>query len=380
MRSESTYQAARMVSEQIRNHFEHQLEIAGQRGEQDLPVAPPLPAIEAMLDVAFWASLRREEGYSPRISLAFISPEAAEDPLVLAQHLPLRPATLVKISPGVERPGIYLGVWYHHDELYVWGTVKKVPGLCFVLDVSEPGLLVVKHRQANGFGKFTNVAVFNGDQVRVVDNHFAERVQKSQILESFFRDTPSEYWQHSFSLWTQLAVSMRAHKHGGILLIVPSQSESWKQSIIHPLKYPIVSGTSYLQQLIVQNSSDEASPAMQAQLRHELESLAGLTAIDGATVITDRYELLTFGAKIIRREGGETVQHIVMHEPVLGNEPLLANPAQSGGTRHLAAAQFVQDQRDALAMVASQDGYFTVFACLPGEKEVQAYRIDTLLL
>ena len=30
--------------------------------------------------------------------------------------------------------------------------------------------------------------------------------------------------------------------------------------------------------------------------------------------------------------------------------------------RHLAAAQFVHDQRDAVALVASQDGFFTLFA------------------
>jgi len=41
---------------------------------------------------------------------------------------------------------------------------------------------------------------------------------------------------------------------------------------------------------------------------------------------------------------------------------VLAEPAQFGGTRHLSAAQFVHDQRDAIALVASQDGRFTVFA------------------
>ena len=34
-------------------------------------------AIEAITDAAFWASLRREEGYSPKISLAFLPPEQA---------------------------------------------------------------------------------------------------------------------------------------------------------------------------------------------------------------------------------------------------------------------------------------------------------------
>jgi len=53
---------------------------------------------------------------------------------------------------------------------------------------------------------------------------------------------------------------------------------------------------------------------------------------------------------------------------------------QNGGTRHLSAAQFVYDQRDALALVASQDGRFTIFAWSPCEEMVHGHRVDTLLL
>ena len=56
------------------------------------------------------------------------------------------------------------------------------------------------------------------------------------------------------------------------------------------------------------------------------------------------------------------------------------HPAQNGGTRHLAAAQFVYDQRNALALVASQDGNFTVFAWSENLNLVHAHRIDVLLL
>ena len=56
------------------------------------------------------------------------------------------------------------------------------------------------------------------------------------------------------------------------------------------------------------------------------------------------------------------------------------HPTQLGGTRHLSAAQFVHDQRDAVALVASQDGRFTVFAWSPCEDMVHAHRVETLLL
>jgi DNA integrity scanning protein DisA with diadenylate cyclase activity len=67
-------------------------------------------------------------------------------------------------------------------------------------------------------------------------------------------------------------------------------------------------------------------------------------------------------------------------EPTEGFIPLNADPSQLGGTRHLSAAQFAHDQRDAIALVASQDGRFTVFAWSDYEQMVHAHRIETLLL
>ena len=54
-------------------------------------------------------------------------------------------------------------------------------------------------------------------------------------------------------------------------------------------------------------------------------------------------------------------------EPIEGGGRAMVHPSQLGGTRHLSAAQFVHDQRDAIALVASQDGRFTVFAWSPCE-------------
>jgi len=117
-----------------------------------------------------------------------------------------------------------------------------------------------------------------------------------------------------------------------------------------------------------------------AAVRKAVDTVAGLTAVDGATVINDQYEVLAFGAKIRRPEGSAPVEVMVATEPVVGDRPEVVNPVQTGGTRHLSAAQFVHDQRDGLALVASQDGRFTVFAWSPCEQMVHAHRVDTLLL
>jgi hypothetical protein len=67
-------------------------------------------------------------------------------------------------------------------------------------------------------------------------------------------------------------------------------------------------------------------------------------------------------------------------EPVVGAAARVVHPTELGGTRHLSAAQFAQDQPGALALVASQDGRFTAFAWSPCEDIVHAHRIESLLL
>ena len=93
-----------------------------------------------------------------------------------------------------------------------------------------------------------------------------------------------------------------------------------------------------------------------------------------------RYELLAFGAKIARRRGAPTVEQIIVTEPIEGGTAERMHPGQLGGTRHLSAAQFVHDQRGAVALVASQDGRFTIFAWSPCDDAVHAHRVETLLL
>ena len=74
------------------------------------------------------------------------------------------------------------------------------------------------------------------------------------------------------------------------------------------------------------------------------------------------------------------VERVMQTEPVEGDRGEVVPTLQLGGTRHNSAAQFTQDQRDAFALVASQDGRFTLFAWSQGEGMVHAHRVEALLL
>ena len=373
-----TYQAARYAAPVIEAHFAEHLSPVTNRGEEDVASHPDTALIESLIDIAFWASLRREEGISPKISLAFLPPEQAGQPVVFLHNIVLNAEALTKLAPGVERAGIHVGVWYNEIGLYIWGTTYNIPDYCLVLDVSEPALLVIKHRRIDGFGKFVNIAVLKGDQVKIIDQSSAHLPDCPALLTSLLGFRTSGY--KSVNVLIQLAVSMRAHKRGGLLLVVPAASDRWRESILQPIKYSVVQGFSTLADLLRRDDSERDTSAWQTALGREIEGIAGLTAIDGATVISDRNELLAFGAKIVRPQGSDIVGQIIKTEPVVGSEAVLTHPASNGGTRHMSAAQFVHDQRDALALVASQDGRFTVFTWSECEGMVHAHRIDALLV
>jgi hypothetical protein len=367
----STYSAARAIAPRVRDHFARQ-----GAGRTDGVPLPEAAAIETVIDAAFWASLRREEGQTPRISLALLPPGQAPHPLMFERLLPLSAAALTRLGPAVERPSIHLGVWPMGEGLAVWGTTLTVPRSCPVVEVVAPGLLVVKHRRGES-GKFRNVAVLEGDRVKVVDEDASHVPDCPDLLASLLGFGAPASWGDSMNVLVEIAVSMRAHGRGGLMLMVPAGSTSWRESMLGPLLYSVAPPFTELGDLVRRADPEGAASA---EIDRAVDALAGLTSVDGATVITDRYELLAFGGTIGRREGARPVERVMETEPIEGSEPVVLDPSQLGGTRHLSAAQFVQDQPDAVALVASQDGRFTVFVWSPCEGMVHAHRVEALLL
>jgi hypothetical protein len=377
---EPAYPVARNVAATVEEHFARHLEEGRRHDPRGLAAQPDAPAIEAIIDAAFWASLRTEEGYPTKISLAFLPREQAGQPLEFEHNLPLSPAALARLAPAVERPGVHLGVWREAGELAVWGATRTIPRLCFVLEVIEPGLLVIKYRRGQEPGKFVNVAVLKGDQVKVVDEHGTSLTDCPELLTTLLGFGSQDSQIDSVNVLVQLAVSMRAHARGGSLLVVPHGSHAWRDSIVSPLPYRVIPPYAELAELMRQNADERRQSVWREALIDAVEAIAGLTAVDGATVISDAYEVLAFGAKILRLDGGAQVEQVIVTEPVVSSAASVVHPVQLGGTRHMSAAQFVQDQRDSVALVASQDGRFTVFAWSPCESMVHAHRVETLLL
>ncbi len=379
--AQPSYPIAAAVAGRVHEHFARHLASGREHGLPDLAPLPQSADIEALIDSAFWASLRQHEGYPLKVTLAWLAPEQTRLPMSFGQRLPLNVETVTRLAPAVERPGVHLGVWRDGDgEFYIWGATRRLPALCFVLEVVAPGLLVVKRRRAQESAKFVNVAVLEGDRIKVLAPQGVSLAASPALVASLLGVEPAAGLADSTNVLIQLAVSMRAHGRGGSVLVVPQGSANWQESMAAPVPYAVLPAYTELADLVQMEPSEKRQPRWQEMLRRAIDVVAGLTAVDGAMVITDRCELLGFGAKIGTRAGFERVEQVVDCEPIEGAEATVVHPSHLGGTRHLSGAQFGHDQRDSLAMVASQDGRFTVFAWSADAEAVQAYRVEALLL
>jgi hypothetical protein len=284
----AAYPTARAVAARVEAHFGDHRTAATDAGLVGLAPAPDAATIEALLAVAFWASLRREEGRAPRISLAFVPPFQAGEPLTFESWLPFTPPSLARLAPAVERPGIHLGVWRDEQgELGVWGTTRELPVLCFVLEVVASGLLVIKHR-GEVFGKFVNVAVLEGDDAKIVDTAEAHDPDCPELVSSLLGVGVPGLSPESVGVLVQVAASMRAHGRGGALLVVPAGTDAGTASIVTPILYAVTPYFAGLASVVADTARRRDSHEWQEDLRRAVDALGGLTAVDGATIISDR--------------------------------------------------------------------------------------------
>ena len=232
------YPAARLAAARIHSHLKRHHSTLLHQGKRAEPV-PDTVAIEAIIEAAFWASLRREEGYIPRISLAFVAPDALPGPLRFARPLPLAAQPLTRLAPAVERPSIHLGVWRNGEQFFVWGATRHLPAFCLVLEVVAPGLLVVKHSRDES-EKFVNIAVLQGDELKMIDEQSAHLPDCPDLLTSLLGFETQRSSGESVNVLIRLAVSMRAHGRGGLLLVVPANTDFWRESIAQPVQYALV--------------------------------------------------------------------------------------------------------------------------------------------
>jgi len=96
------YPAAAVVAPRIRDYFLRHLAAVPAGGGEGMAPVPDVAVLESLINAAFWTSLRREEGFVPKMSLAFVPLADNGYSMRFEQPMPLTPITMAKVAPVVE--------------------------------------------------------------------------------------------------------------------------------------------------------------------------------------------------------------------------------------------------------------------------------------
>jgi len=350
--------------------------------------APSAQEIRKLIETSFWASLTKEEGRPHRFRLGFWSEEeAGECLIVFTPSLPFSVEELAKIAPAF-RADDYIGVWRDSpddEQLYIWGTTYPSPysygfwsGIS--LEAVREGEIVISLPFCG------SVAVVTVGGARVVDPKKAEFIRcpgppgPERCNTSMRQDPTGSYLR-------EIGKAMREHGRGGTLLVVPRGQSGWKESVefqrdcraskvvasaLRNWDDALEKEEAARKQEQIENANlslDEQSwtvsfgePPEADTARAALRLVGQLTAVDGATVVTDQMVIRGFGAKIVIKPNAVGPDTVLMSEPFQGSEESQLLISRLGGMRHQSAARFVSNNRDCVALVASQDGAVSFFA------------------
>jgi hypothetical protein len=332
---------------------------------------PSQSEVAKFITVAFWGSLITEEGRNHDFTIALVPPPFdVGRSFIFGDPRPFEPEEIAKLAPAL-KPSDTIGVRVQNKKLVIWGYMESV-GFGLSIRTLGPGQILVSFANEQ-----TNRVFITGSRANFVDS--SRLNLSSTLLRKLSPDpiqaTDIETFKTAFFRSYDLeniAKAMRAHRHGGTMLLVYPGSE-WQTSISQPYHYggqPFnktkndlervdrARGTLKSKELLF--PSGEYKDALEIAEK-SLESIGQLTAIDGATVVDYDLAVLAFGVKIMPINSQNKPERVRVVEPFEGGQKQEVSISDIGGTRHQSACQFVFDQREAMAIVASQDGRLSVF-------------------
>lgn len=334
---------------------------------------PDRQQFASLLDVAYRASLEREEGREIRFRAAFGGPDRALAEMPFECPVEYSVEALVKMAPALGDENFIAVSADASGLLSIWGIARPA-GPVVMIEAVDPGTLALKVRPAT--------AAFVGpDVIRVVAG--AAPVVFSIVRDALSGASTPEDSTAMARLLCALAPLVRKAGHGGTVLAVPADSSGWAPLL--ELKYavsPEADASGYVEAVdgrkplayyaALMGPVKGITPAWtadQADLlawrsyevaRSYRRSLARLASVDGAVVIETTRRVRAFGARIRRKEPQTPIDVVPTIDPVTG-DPAGDFDLMRRGTRHLSAAGFVADVDGSAALVVSQDGGVTFF-------------------
>jgi len=376
---------------------------------------PSLVMLDRLLSTAYQASLLREE--ERPITFRLIVGEPAEFPedggppyglhrLAFDAPRPYSEHELRRLAPAAKYHRTLIGVRKGtREHLEIWGllqsgprwmqhahggrAVQKVgPSRHLAVRATAPGRIAVvvgDTTLAELRGGMVNAATFDVFESAWLGRSFAATRDEVLGLYDEAREREKKAWPRldpsavrfvSQQMVKRLISTMKSAHHGGTLLVLPQQWSHADLGRYVRMKYRFASGEPRQRfrtlLLAVLRELAETSPQAESIGAKEYEEstspciavldeaifevshlFAALGDVDGAVVMTQRFELLGFGGEISGQlPDVPSVRRALDLEGTESEEEL----AEGVGTRHRSAYRLCQAIEGALAIVVSQDG------------------------
>jgi hypothetical protein len=377
--------------------------------------AERLPAsLETLLDTAYHASFLRDEE-RPVTCRILVAPASTIDAeggpptgllrMGFAEPRPFDEHEIRRLSPAAKYHRALIGVDEHEGALVTWGIVQSGPRWLqaahggravepplparLVIRVVRPGQILV-HCGSRPVaelrnGKLTDFALdvfqsqwlpgrFVEERGQVVTEH-RNLVDGTKIAEVAYDLTKHVAQQ----MLKRVVSTMRAAHHGGTIVIAPPacladrhirakyefrdeqprrRFRALMQSILAVLAEQardrsLATGPTAADTTMYLQATDPRVADLDEALFEMGHLIAALADVDGAVVLTKRFEILGFGAEIA---GDLPPVTLVRRALDLEGETYIEETVDGVGTRHRSAYRLCAAVPTAIALVVSQDG------------------------
>ncbi len=331
-------------------------------------------------------------------------------PLPFARPFSLGEGQVMRLAPATDPSSVTIAIEGDSaGKLCIWGLIDtgappwrtarqdpvgraSVPDFLTIassepgnLTISRAGQVLARLRRGRLIPSAGNV-LRDGPIARYFDDAAADLHAQVVARLPQQQDWTGDGWRtHVRALFEQaierVVSTIKSLRHGGLLLVVRDQPANRAAPLADNLriKFPcnsqrvwaelvegLVLGQKFIEldiEGIYETNRDmhyikvrairEQIEDNERRLSDGLRFVAGLTGVDGAVVMTDRFRLLGFGAEVMADAPGlETVRR-ARDSAGLGSEDV---PIEAYGTRHRAAFRFGYSHADSVAFVVSQDG------------------------
>lgn len=357
--------------------------------ERQTKTPPDAEAIRVVVETAFLASLKREEGRPLGVSIALITHEEIENtnrnyypdgaPQVIMkfpQPFPLSVEVISKLAGAFDKNTTALAVEPVDGEptgIYqVWGALFYGPTTnlfnavnfggagystfkpdCLIVTTVAVGSLLIARRD-HLLGHFEA-----GRFERSIPTPFTSQAMGNYLMAAI---QGNKGWDPQYSYWhvyvralDLVLAEASSRGHGGTIILIPATNLKAAMGLFQPTySFEGDLGIGFLQEKMItsQKNHSEIYDFAKRFLAYRLEALAQLAAIDGALVITTEWEVLAFGAKLIATRW---IKNVLIGPDSFGGG---GGPFERSklGTRHNSAIDFIGACPGAIGFVLSEDG------------------------